>query len=149
VSDLEATDTDITGGHISVGTNVSAQLTHERNAEAANLGVRLSLGVEVGTTLTTTHHEAGNGILEDLLEAQELEDRKVDGRVQAETALVGAEGRVELNTVATVDLDVALVVLPDNTELDDALRNGDDLEAFTVLRVLLEEGGLLKGGRKL
>jgi hypothetical protein len=69
--------------------------------------------------------------------------------VQPETTLVGAKGRVKLDTVAAVDLDVALVVLPDNTELNDALGNGDDLEALAVLGVLLEEGGLLKGAGKL
>jgi hypothetical protein len=34
---------------------VSAQLLHEGVAEATDLVVGLALGVEVGTTLTTTH----------------------------------------------------------------------------------------------
>jgi hypothetical protein len=69
--------------------------------------------------------------------------------VQAETALVWTEGRVELDAVALVDIALALVVLPDNAELDDALGNGNDLECLLVLGVLLEDGGALEGGGEL
>ena len=62
-------------------TDVLAELPHERNAELADLVIRLALGVEVGTTLATAHVQTGQSILEDLLETQELEDGKVDGRV--------------------------------------------------------------------
>lgn len=92
---------------------------------------------------------AGKRILEDLLEAQELEHAEVDGRVETETALVWTEGRVELHAVTTVDLHVSLVVLPDNAELDDALWDRDDLEGGLVLGVLLEEGGVLEGRGEL
>lgn len=69
--------------------------------------------------------------------------------MQTETALVGAQGRVELHTVSTVDLNLALVVLPHDAELDDALGDGDNLECGAVLGVLLEEGGSLKSRSKL
>lgn len=148
-------------------TNVLAELPHEGNAEPADLVVGLALGVEVASTLATAHVDCGQvsirpsieptqvsltaskGILEDLLEAQELEDRQVDGGVEAETALVGAESRVELHAVAFVHLALALVILPHNAELDDSLGNGDDLEGLLVLGVLLEEGGGLEGGDEL
>lgn len=92
---------------------------------------------------------ASESILEDLLETQELEDGKVDGRVKTETTLVRTEGGVVLDTVTTVDLDLVLVVLPDDTELDDALGDGGDLESTLVLGVLLEESRVLKGRGKL
>jgi hypothetical protein len=92
---------------------------------------------------------AGKRILEDLLEAQELEDGQVDCGVESETTLVGAESRVELHTVTIVDLAFALVVLPDDTELDDALGDGGDLEGLLVLGVLVEERRRLKGGDEL
>jgi hypothetical protein len=92
---------------------------------------------------------SSQGILEDLLEAQELEHGQVDCRVQTETTLVWAEGRVELNSVAAVDLDLVLVVLPDNAELDDALRDGDDLESSLVFGMLFEEGAVFEGGDQL
>lgn len=60
--------------------------------------------------------------------------------MEAQTTLVGAQGRVELHTVAPVDLEVVVVVLPHDAELDDALGDGGDLERVAVLGVLLEEG---------
>jgi hypothetical protein len=84
-------------------------------------------------------HTASEGILKDLLKAQELENRQVDSRVEAETALVWTKSRVELHTVSLVDHALALVVLPYDAELDDALRDGDDLESLLVLGVLLED----------
>lgn len=47
--------------------------------------------------------------------------------MEPETALVGAQRRVELHAVAAVDLELAAVVLPDDAELDDALGDGSDL----------------------
>ena len=44
--------------------------------------------------------------------------------MEAETALVGTESGVELHAVSLLDLALALVVLPDNAELDDALGDG-------------------------
>ncbi len=148
-ADLAAGNTDVTSGDVSIGANVLAQLGHERDTEATDLLVRLALGVEVGATLGTAHVQSGQGILEDLLETEELEDGKVDGGVEAETTLVGAQGRVELHTEALVDLEAALVVLPDDAELDDALRDGNDLEGLAVFGVDLEEGRVLKSRSKL
>ena len=48
-----------------------------------------------------------------------------------------------------VDLDLALVVLPHDAELDDALGDGDDFEGVAVFGVLLEERAVLEGGGKL
>jgi hypothetical protein len=50
--------------------------------------------------------------------------------VESETALVGAQSRVELHAVSSVDLALALVVLPGDTELDDALGDGGNLESL-------------------
>lgn len=69
--------------------------------------------------------------------------------MQSETAFVWAESRVELHPVAAVDLDLILVIFPDDAELDDALRDGDDLEGDLVFRVLFEEGAVFKGGDQL
>ena len=130
-------------------TDVLVKLPHEGNAELADLVVRLALGIKVGATLATTHVQTGKSILEDLLETQELKDGKVDSGVETETTLVRTESRVELHTVTLVDLALALVVLPDNTELDDALGDGGNLEGLLVLGVLLEKRGGLEGGDEL
>lgn len=92
---------------------------------------------------------SSKGILEDLLKAEELENGQVDSGVQTQAALVGAQGRVELDPVAAVDLDVALVILPLHAELDDALGDGGDLEGGAVLWVLLEQSAVLQGRGEL
>ena len=48
--------------------------------------------------------------------------------MEAQTALVGADGAVELDAVAHVDLGLALVVHPRNAEHDDALGHGHALQ---------------------
>jgi hypothetical protein len=66
--------------------------------------------------------------------------------VETKTTLVGAEGRVELHTETTVDLELAFVILPDDAELNHALGDGDNSEGLAVLGVSLEEGRVLKSG---
>ena len=82
---------------------------------------------------------SSQSILEDLLKAQELKYRQVDRWVEPQTSLVRSEGRVELHTITTIDLHLALVVLPHHTELDDSLWNGSDLESSLVFGVFLEQ----------
>jgi hypothetical protein len=69
--------------------------------------------------------------------------------VESETTLVRAKGGVELYSVSAVDLALALVIFPDNSELNDTLGDGGNLESLLVLWVLLEEGGVLEGGDQL
>ena len=66
--------------------------------------------------------------------------------MESESSLVGTESGVELHAEATVDLALALVVLPSDTELDDSLGDGGDLEGLAVFGVLLEEGAVLDRG---
>jgi hypothetical protein len=74
---------------------------------------------------------------------------QVDRRVESKTALVGAEGRVVLDTVSTVDLKAALVVAPGDTELDDTLGDGGDGEGSAELGALSEELAVLEGAGEL
>jgi len=92
---------------------------------------------------------SSQSILEDLLEAQELQNRQVDSGMESKATFVGAKGRIELDAISAVDLGLKLVIFPDDTELDDPLRNRNDLERFLVLRVLFEERGVFEGGGQL
>jgi len=94
-------------------------------------------------------HTPGECILEALLKAQELQDAEVHRRVESQTAFVWPKSRVVLNTEATVDLHLALVVLPRDSELDDTLWDGRDLESFLVLWVLFKQRAVLECRRKL
>ena len=143
VADLAATHADVAGGHVGVGADVAGELSHEGLAKTHDLGVGLALGVEVRAALAATHGQAGQGVLEDLLEAEELDDRQVDGGVEAQAALVGAERGVVLDAEAAVHVDVALVVGPRDAELDLALGLDDavDDRQVGVFGVTLGEGG--------
>ena len=88
---------------------------------------------------------SSQGILEDLLETQELQDAEVDSWVESQTTLVWTKSRVELNTISTVDLQLSLVIFPDNSELDDSLGDGDDLEGNLVFWILLKECAVFEG----
>lgn len=149
VTDLSSSDVNVTGRDISVGSDVSLELSHERNAESADLAVRLALGVEVRTSLSTSHVEAGEGVLEDLLITKELENREVDGGVESESSLVRTESRVELDSVSSVDLKVSLVILPHDAELDHSLRDADDGDETLQVGVLLKQGRVLKSVKEL
>ena len=98
------------------------QFRHEALAETHDLVVRLALRVEVRTALAAAHRQCGQAVLEDLLKAQELNNRCTNRRVQTQTALVRTNCRVELAAEATVYLYLAVVVYPRNTELDHTLR---------------------------
>ena len=62
--------------------------------------------------------------------------------MEAQAALVGADGAVELHTVAAVHLNLALIVNPGHTEGDDALRLDQTLDqaSLLVFGVLLHDG---------
>ena len=92
---------------------------------------------------------SSKSVLEDLLKAQKLQHGKVDSWVESETTLVWTKSRVELHTVSAVDLSLEFVVLPHNSELDDSLWDGNDLEGSLVFGLLFEEGGVFEGGDKL
>jgi hypothetical protein len=100
---------------------VTGELLHESIAETADLVVGSPLRIKVATTLGTSHVNSSEGVLKDLLESEELEDRKVNGRMEAESSLVRAKGRVELDTITTLDMWLSVIIFPDNAELDDTL----------------------------
>lgn len=79
---------------------MAVQLGHERLAEAHDLLLGATLGVEVRAALAAADGQAGEGVLEDLLEAEELDDAEVDARVEAQPALIGAENAVVLHAEA-------------------------------------------------
>ena len=122
VADLPGAHPDVAGGHVGVGADILEQLVHKGLAEAHDLGVRLALGIEVGAALAAADGQAGEAVLKGLLKAQELDDALVDRGVEPQAALVGADGAVELDAEAAVDVNIALVILPGHTELDGALR---------------------------
>lgn len=93
---LASTRSNVTGRDVGVLSDVARKLLHEGLAETTDLRVRLALGVEVRTTLSTSHIQAGECILESLFETEEFEDGEVYGWVETKAALVGTKCRVVL-----------------------------------------------------
>ena len=141
VADLPAAHPDVTGGDVGVLPEVPVELGHHRLAETHDLRVAATLRVEVRPALAATDREAGQRVLEDLLEAEELHDPEVDRGVEAQAALEGAERGVELHAERPVHLDLAGVVGPRDPEDQLALGLADALDdrGVDVLRVLAHD----------
>jgi len=68
-------------------TNVLVQLSHEGLAEASDLRDGSAFGVEVRASLSSSHGECCQAVLEDLLKTQKLDDAESDAGGQSQTAL--------------------------------------------------------------
>ena len=149
VADFAAADADVTGGNVGIGSDMAGKLGHEALAETHDFAVGLAARIEVGAALAAAHGKRGEGVLEGLLKAEELENGESYGRMEAEAALVRPDRGVELDAVAAVDLNDAVVVDPGNAEHDRALGLDHTLEdgGLFVLGVGLDHGG--EGGEHL
>ena len=148
-TDLPTADADVARRHIGELADVTVELGHEALAEAAHLAVALALRVEIGTALGPTHGQGGEGVLEHLLESEELQQTQVDRRVEPEPAFVRSDGAVHLDSVAAVDLDLTVIVDPAHPEHDHPLGLDEPLEDLhlAVLRETLDDR--LEGGQYL
>ena len=113
---------------------MTLKLGHERLAELHHFVVRTAFGIEVRTAFAAAHGQGRQAVLEGLFEGEELEDREIDRRMEADAALVGADGAVHLYAIAAVDFDFAFVVEPRHAENDDAFGFGDALQNFHFLQ---------------
>lgn len=163
VSEFSSTDSNVARRHVTGWAEVSVQLGHERLTEATDLAVALSLGIKVRSTLAATHGKTRQGVLEDLLKAQELENVFIDSGMKPQSSLVWSENtrRVEasvtsarvginpsrsylpgeLHTISSIELKDAVVVLPRNSELNGPLWFGQCHKGTFVKLALV---GILK-----
>ena len=141
VADLAAADADIARRHVDIRADMAVELGHEALAEFHDLVLAAALGVEVRAALAAAHGKPGERVLEGLLEAEEFEHALVDRRVEADAALVGADGVVELHPVAPVHMQVVVVVGPGDAEADNpvGLRHALQHPDLRIDGVLLDE----------
>ena len=133
VADLAAANAHVTSGNVDVGPDVTVQSRHEALAETLDFCVGLASGIEVGAALCAAHGKAGQGVLEGLLEAEELDNAFIDVLLEAKTALVRADGAVELAAPAAVGVIFALVVHPADTEREHTLGLDHSLQQVDLL----------------
>ena len=131
-ADLASADADVPGRDVGVLADMAIEFGHEALAEAHDLVIRLAFGIEIGAPFAAADRQTGQGVFEDLLKAKELDDAEVDRGMKTQPALVRAEGAVELNAEAAVDLDLTLVVPPGYPEDDLPLRFADALNDFVM-----------------
>lgn len=128
IADFAATDADVTSGNVCVGADVASEFGHEALAETHYFIGALALRIEVGAAFAAAHGQSGEGVLENLFEAKELQNAKVHARVETEAALVWPDCAVELDAVTAVHLHIALVINPRHTENDGAFRLNDTFQ---------------------
>ncbi len=121
---------------------MAEKLGHKTLAKTHNFVVALALGVKVCPTFSSTHWQCSKSILEDLLESKEFQDTGIDGRMESEATLVWTKCAVELKAKSTVDLNVALIVLPGYPEHNLPFRFNNPLKDFgiDILRVFFQYG---------
>ena len=84
--------------------------------------------IEVRTALAAADGKTGQGVLEDLLKAQEFQDALVYGRVETKASLVRSDRRIELDSVAEVYMIDTGIICPRHAEGDDPFGFGDPFQ---------------------
>ena len=120
--------TDITGRNVDFRTDIAIKLVHESLTETHDFGIALASWRKIGTSLTSSHGQCGQRIFERLLKTEELQYGKIYGSMETQSALIRADGTVELYPVTQVDLNLSLVVHPRNSEHNDAFRLHQSLD---------------------
>ena len=77
VPNLPSAHTDVAGWNVRVRSDVAGELGHEGLAKAHHLIVTLSLRIEVRTAFAAAHRQRRQGILENLLKAEEFQHAEV------------------------------------------------------------------------
>ena len=147
VADLSCAGANVTSWHVGVWTNVAGKLSHKGLAKRHNLAVRLALWIEVRAAFAAAHWKRGQGVLEDLLEAKELQDRQVNCWMETKAALVRSNCRVKLDAVSAINLNVASVVNPGDAEHNNALWLNKTLEQCGFLELWMSIKCRLDGGK--
>ena len=140
-ADLAPAYADVASRHINIRADMAIQFSHEALAEAHDFIHALALGVEVGAALAATHRQAGERILEGLLERQELQHALGDRWVKPDAALVGADGVVVLHPPAALHANIVVVILPAHPERHNTIRLGDAAQdlGFVIFRFVAYE----------
>src|SRR3954469_21488189 len=107
---------------------MTKEFAHEGLAKPHHFAVASPFRIEVRPAFASTHRQGSERVFKNLLEGEELQDAKVDRRMEPEAAFVRPDGAVHLDPVAPVNGELALVILPWDPKHDDALRFDDSLD---------------------
>src|SRR5690554_4437554 len=124
------TYTNITGGYVGIGTNMTVKLGDKGLAELHDFVVGLSFGVEVGTTFTTTHGQRGETVFQNLLKSQKFKNTQVHRCVKTNAPLVRTDGTVHLHPETTVNLHFTAIIQPGHPKHNHPLGFGHTFQNF-------------------
>ncbi len=137
IANLARADADIASGHVNIGTDMAVELGHEALAEAHHFMIAFALGVEVRAALAAAHRQAGQRVLESLLEREELQDAFGNRGVEANAALIWPNRIVVLHAPAALHANILVIIFPAHAERDDPVRFGDPAQDLVVVIFLL------------
>ena len=112
---------------------MTEKFSHKALAEAHNFIVRLAFRIKVRTALATADWQTCKRIFENLLKSKEFKNAEIDTWVETKTALVRSNCTIHLDTISTIDLYFAFIILPRYTESNNALRFNHALQEFNFL----------------
>ena len=124
IADFARARADVARRNVHIRADIPIQFGHEALAECHHLAIALALRIEIAAALAAADGQAGQGVFENLLKAKEFDDAQIHTRMQAQAALIRADGAGKLHAERVVDLHLALVIHPRHAEKDLALRHG-------------------------
>src|SRR5690606_20711270 len=116
IPDLSSAYTNIASWNVEVGAYEAVKLGHKILAELHHFLFRTAFVFDIRTAFSAPHRKAGEAVFGCLFESKEFKDTQVYSRLEAQSALVGANRAVHLHPVTPVDLHFTLIVQPWNTE---------------------------------
>ena len=121
---------------------MAVELVHEALAEAHDLHVAFALGIKIAAALGTADGQTRQRIFQRLFKGQKFHGVERHRGMQAQAALVRADGAAALHAVAAIYLNPARVVDPRHAEGDHALRLHKHVQhtVFYVFRMRVHHG---------
>ena len=98
------------------------QFNHKALTEAHHFCVALAFWIEITAALAAADRQRRQRVLEDLFKRQEFHHPQRHRRMKPQTAFIGTQNTVVLNTVTAVDMHLSLIVHPRHFKLDNPLR---------------------------
>jgi len=133
IADFPSAYPNIAGRHIRIGTNMPEQFRHKRLAETHHFIVRFALRVKIGTAFAAAHRKGSQGILEDLLKGQKLQNPQIHTRMKPKSPFVRTNSTVHFNAKTAIDLNLPFIIHPGNAKDNHPFRLGDAFQNLLVL----------------
>ena len=73
ISDFPGTDTEISGGHVNLSSDMTVKFPHERVAEVHDLKLGFSFGIEIAAAFAAAHGQRGQSIFEGLFKTEKFQ----------------------------------------------------------------------------